>query len=96
MSTGSINSYKVVLLGDGRVGKTSILLRYAENSYLEGRTPTLQASYVDKHVVIEEIMSSTRNKSSREAHLSIWDTAGQERYHSLGPIYYRNANGAFF
>ena len=25
----------------------------------------------------------------------IWDTAGQERYHALGPIYYRDANGAF-
>lgn len=34
------------------------------------------------------------HSNSREAHLSIWDTAGQERYHSLGPIYYRNANGA--
>lgn len=33
-------------------------------------------------------------RSNREAQLSIWDTAGQERYHSLGPIYYRNANGA--
>lgn len=34
------------------------------------------------------------HNKSREAYLSIWDTAGQERYHSLGPIYYRNANGA--
>ena len=89
----------------GRVGKTSILLRYAENSFLEGRTPTLQASYVDKHVVIEEndeirhssdlrAPSSRPKHSKREAQLSIWDTAGQERYHSLAPIYYRNANGA--
>ena len=28
------------------------------------------------------------------SHLSIWDTAGQERFHALGPIYYRDANGA--
>eukprot|EP00956_Cyclotella_meneghiniana_P028729 scaffold67766_cov52-Cyclotella_meneghiniana.AAC.10 len=98
-SSDSINSYKVVLLGEGRVGKTSIMLRYAENSYLEGRTPTLQASYVDKHVIVDERMSSSStmkksSSSSREAYLSIWDTAGQERFHSLGPIYYRNANGA--
>ena len=41
---------------------------------------TLQASYLDKAV--------------RGSDLSIWDTAGQERFHALGPIYYRDADGA--
>lgn len=87
------------------MGKTSILIRYAENSYVEGRSPTLQASYIEKHIIIDnkdenESSSSLRtsllkpSKGKREAQLSIWDTAGQERFHSLGPIYYRNANGA--
>jgi len=79
------------------VGKTSVLLRYVENSYIEGRPSTFQASYLDKHVVIESepnYASSNRNIATREAHLSIWDTAGQERFHSLGPIYYRDAKGA--
>lgn len=87
------------------MGKTSILIRYAENSYVEGRSPTLQASYIEKHIIIDnkdenEFSSSLRtsllkpSKGKREAQLSIWDTAGQERFHSLGPIYYRNANGA--
>jgi len=79
------------------VGKTSILLRYVENSYVDGRPSTLQASYLDKHIVIEDevnYLSSNRNVSRREAQLSIWDTAGQERFHSLGPIYYRDAKGA--
>ena len=31
---------------------------------------------------------------SADVHMSIWDTAGQERFHALGPIYYRDANGA--
>eukprot|EP00970_Alexandrium_tamarense_P005324 scaffold858_cov193-Alexandrium_tamarense.AAC.22 len=98
------NYYKVVLLGEGRVGKTSILLRYIENSYVEGRPSTLQASYLDKHIVINDddnVTASDYQRSSlsprrgrREAQLSIWDTAGQERYHSLGPIYYRDAKGA--
>ena len=85
----------------GRVGKTSILLRYVDDSYVEGRPSTLQASYLDKHVVIEDgtnnyLSSSSHNRTStrREAQLSIWDTAGQERFHSLGPIYYRDAKGA--
>jgi Ras-related protein Rab-21 len=84
----------------GRVGKTSILLRYVENSYDVGCPSTLQASYLEKHVIVEDgtnnYLSSNRNAavSRREANLSIWDTAGQERFHSLGPIYYRDAKGA--
>jgi len=52
MSTNkeAIPRYKVVLLGEGRVGKTSILLRFVENSYVEGRPSTLTASYLEKHV----------------------------------------------
>lgn len=97
MASEAIIHYKVVLLGEGRVGKTSILLRYIENSYEDGRPSTMQASYLDKHVVIEDevnYLSTDRNVSRREAQLSIWDTAGQERFHSLGPIYYRGAKGA--
>lgn len=87
MSTAkeAIPHYKVVLLGEGRVGKTSILLRFVENSYIEGRPSTLTASYLNKHVMVDD---------NRQAQLSIWDTAGQERFHSLGPIYYRDAKGA--
>lgn len=97
MANEAINHYKVVLLGEGRVGKTSILFRYVDNSYTDGRPSTLQASYLDKHIVIEDevnYLSSRQNRTRREAQLSIWDTAGQERFHSLGPIYYRDAKGA--
>ena len=87
----------------GRVGKTSILLRYIENTYIDGRPSTLQASYLDKQIVIDDkdakYVSSNHNNNRtsntrRDAQLSIWDTAGQERFHSLGPIYYRDAKGA--
>ena len=85
-----IPHYKVVLLGEGRVGKTSILLRFVEDSYVEGCPSTTSASYLEKHVIVDEHQTTSR----REANLSIWDTAGQERFHSLGPIYYRDAKGA--
>ena len=75
-----IERYKVVLLGEGRVGKTSILLRYVKGEYSESQASTLQASYLDRRV--------------GSVQLSIWDTAGQERFHALGPIYYRDADGA--
>ncbi len=78
------NRFKVVLLGEGRVGKTSILLRYTKGEYNDRQVSTLQASYLDKKVSI----------GGTTAHLSVWDTAGQERFHALGPIYYRDADGA--
>lgn len=76
--------FKVVLLGEGRVGKTSILLRYTKGEYSDRQVSTLQASYLDKKVTI----------GTTNVQLSIWDTAGQERFHALGPIYYRDASGA--
>ncbi|KAH8055433.1 GTPase [Aureococcus anophagefferens] len=64
-----IARFKVVLLGEGRVGKTSILLRYVKGE----RVP---ASDDPPNI------SSTRRSAS------------QERFHALGPIYYRDADGA--
>ncbi|XP_072979280.1 uncharacterized protein [Typha angustifolia] len=75
-------TFKVVLLGDGRVGKTSLVLRYVTNAFSEKQEATIQASYLTKRLVIEGVPIT----------LSIWDTAGQERFHALGPIYYRDAD----
>lgn len=77
----SSQRFKVVLLGEGRVGKTSILLRYTRGEYSDRQVSTLQASYLDKKIDV----------GSASVQLSIWDTAGQERFHALGPIYYRDA-----
>ena len=66
------------------MGKTSILLRYCMNTYSDKQQSTLQASYLDKKVSVGGVT----------ANLSVWDTAGQERFHALGPIYYRDADGA--
>ena len=79
-----VKKYKVVLLGEGRVGKTSILIRFCQNNFDDRQQPTLQASYLDKKL----------NVDKKSVHLSIWDTAGQERFHALGPIYYRDADAA--
>lgn len=75
---------KVVLLGEGRVGKTSLVLRYVHNTFSDKQQPTIQASYLDKRL----------NIGDTSLNLAIWDTAGQERFHALGPIYYRDADAA--
>ena len=71
--------FKVVLLGEGCVGKTSVVVRYVQNSFNEKHLTTLQASFLMKKL----------NIAGKRVELAIWDTAGQERFHALGPIYYR-------
>lgn len=77
-------SFKVVLLGEGRVGKTSLISRYVKNEFPEETDTTTQATFLTKNV----------NVGRRHADLQVWDTAGQERFHALGPIYYRDADAA--
>lgn len=83
MSSRTTN-FKVVLLGEGCVGKTSLVLRYCEDKFNDKHISTLQASFLNKKL----------NVGGKRVNLSIWDTAGQERFHALGPIYYRDSNGA--
>ncbi|PAA46768.1 hypothetical protein BOX15_Mlig008977g1 [Macrostomum lignano] len=80
----SNREFKIVLLGEGCVGKTSLALRYVEDKFNDKHLTTVQASFLSKKL----------NVSGRRVTLNIWDTAGQERFHALGPIYYRDSDGA--
>lgn len=79
------STYKVVLLGEGRVGKTSLISRFVKDKFDAEEASTVQANMYNKKKV---------SVDGRTIDVSIWDTAGQERFHALGPIYYRNSNGA--
>lgn len=76
--------FKVVLLGEGCVGKTSLCLSYVQNAFNDKHITTIKAYCLVKRLNID----------GRRVQLNIWDTAGQERFHALGPIYYRDAHGA--
>jgi len=77
--------FKVVLLGEGCVGKTSLMLRYINDQFNDKHLSTIQAAFLKKKLRV----------GNAQVELSIWDTAGQERYHALSPIYYRGSDGAF-
>eukprot|EP01133_Synstelium_polycarpum_P013241 gene13241-15560_t len=77
-------NFKVVLLGEGCVGKTSIVLRYIQNTFNDKHLMTQHAGFFQKNI----------NMAGKRVCLTIWDTAGQERFHALGPIYYRGSQGA--
>ena len=76
-----ITSYKVVLVGDTGVGKSSIATQFANNEFSEFQESTIGAAFFSKSMEID----GTSYK------IDVWDTAGQERYHSLTPMYYRGA-----
>jgi len=80
-----IQQYKVVLLGEGSVGKTSLFMMFIHNTFNPKHKTTLQATFDTKRITLPD---KTR------VDLNIWDTAGQERFHTLGPIYYRGSRGA--
>ena len=72
------------MLGESRVGKTSIMLRYCRNVFDEGQISTTDASNLEKSIKIDDT----------NVKLFIWDTAGQEEYHALNQVYYRDAAAA--
>ncbi|CAR29974.1 hypothetical protein ZYGR_0AD06650 [Zygosaccharomyces rouxii] len=82
--------FKLVLLGDSSVGKSSIVHRFVKDSFDEFRESTIGAAFLSQTIKIEDKGSQQEVVIKFE----IWDTAGQERYKSLAPMYYRNANAA--
>lgn len=75
--------YKIILVGNSGSGKTSLLLRFADNIFNEQVTCTLNVDQRTKQIKVD----------SRVVKLQIWDTAGQERFFSLSKAYLRGAQG---
>ncbi|KHN96709.1 mitochondrion protein [Metarhizium album ARSEF 1941] len=77
--------FKLVLLGESAVGKSSIVLRFVKDQFDSFRESTIGAAFLTQTISLDE---------NTTVKFEIWDTAGQERYKSLAPMYYRNANCA--
>ncbi|XP_062943657.1 ras-related protein Rab-17 [Cynocephalus volans] len=75
--------FKLVLLGSGSVGKSSLALRYVKNDF-RSALPTVGCAFFTKVVDL----------GAESLKLEIWDTAGQEKYHSVCHLYFRGANAA--
>ena len=78
------NVLKLVILGEGRVGKTSILLQYFKKTFNEGQISTVNPNFYEKTV----------NSNGKSVQLKFWDTAGQEQFNAISALYYQNAVGA--
>ena len=74
---------KILTLGDIEVGKTSIVLRYADDKFNDSKISTIGIDFKIKQI----------NKGGESIKVSIYDTAGQERFQRIIKHYYRGANG---
>ena len=77
--------FKVLLIGNSSVGKSSLLLRFVDNQWNDLFVPTIGVDFKIRTMEID-------NKNVK---LQIWDTAGQERFKNITASYYRGAHGIF-
>lgn len=73
---------KLVFVGPSNAGKTSIINRFVYNEFSVHILPSTQPAFCQKVIKLR----------GENIQLEIWDTAGQERYHSLSPLFYRDAD----
>jgi len=78
------NLFKVVVIGDGAVGKTSITVRICHGQFDGEYLMTIGVEFGMK----------TCNIKGKKVKIQVWDTAGQERFRFLQPAYYSGAHGA--
>ncbi|KAG6921170.1 RAB3D, member RAS oncogene family, partial [Chelydra serpentina] len=75
--------FKLLIIGNSSVGKTSFLFRYADDSFTSAFVSTVGIDFKVKTVY----------RNEKRVKLQIWDTAGQERYRTITTAYYRGAMG---
>eukprot|EP00331_Platyophrya_macrostoma_P004061 CAMPEP_0176416820 /NCGR_PEP_ID=MMETSP0127-20121128/6550_1 /TAXON_ID=938130 /ORGANISM="Platyophrya macrostoma, Strain WH" /LENGTH=213 /DNA_ID=CAMNT_0017796921 /DNA_START=33 /DNA_END=674 /DNA_ORIENTATION=- len=75
---------KILILGDSRVGKSSILSRYCDGTFTEIMTTTIGTDYRVKRMKLMD---------EKEIKMQIWDTAGQERFRCITKNFYRDSHG---
>ncbi|KAH6806034.1 RAB GTPase-like protein C2A [Perilla frutescens var. frutescens] len=75
-------SFKILLIGDSAVGKSSLLVSFISN-VVEDLSPTVGVDFKIRFVTV----------GGKKLKLTIWDTAGQERFRTLTSSYYRGAHG---
>ena len=76
-------SFKIILLGDSTVGKTSLILRFCENKFENESIATIGIDNKCKYL----------KRDNKRIELKIWDTAGQERFKSIAKNSYKGADG---
>ena len=78
--------YKIIIIGESRIGKTSILKRLETNQFHENTISTVGLDFVNFYHTIDNC----------KVKLQLWDTAGQERFRTITRSHFRNTKGIIF
>lgn len=79
-------TYKLVVVGDPSVGKTSLIRRYSNKKFDESYLPTIGADFTIKQIDIEE------NNNIKQIILTVWDMGGHKGFERIRDLYYPGAN----
>ncbi|NVM04650.1 MAG: GTP-binding protein [Candidatus Helarchaeota archaeon] len=79
-------AFKICIVGDPGVGKTSLILRYIENKFKDNYIPTLGVEFLTKKLKV--------GKEGIETSLIIWDIGGQHKWQTKLHLYLQGADGA--
>jgi small GTP-binding protein len=80
------NQFRICIIGDSNVGKTSLLNRYCNDEFSEAQTNTIGVDF--KTLILKH--------NDFKIKLQIWDTAGQERFRSISVNYFKSAHGFIY
>jgi small GTP-binding protein len=89
MSASKSFIYKICVVGDGGVGKTSMVLRYTDDTFKENYIMTIGSNFSTKSVDLPEY-------PQYNIKLQIWDLAGQKHFSFVRPPFYRGATGIIY
>jgi Ras-related protein Rab-1A len=79
--------YKVIVIGDPAVGKTSLLNKYTQKKFAAEYIPTVGTN------ILKEIVDIEENKKKIQVNLMLWDIAGQPQFYMLHKPYFNGADG---
>ncbi|XP_075154687.1 RAS oncogene family member Rab35 isoform X2 [Haematobia irritans] len=83
MSRGFDHLFKLLIIGDSGVGKTSLLLRFSDDTFNSSHISTIGVDFKIRTFTIDD----------QQVKVQIWDTAGQERFRTITSTYYRGTHG---
>ncbi len=77
--------FKIIIVGDPNVGKTSLILRYTDNAFRRSYVPTLGVHVTDKIFKVEDSV----------VQLTLWDIGGQQKFQTMRQQFYRGSDAVF-